>query len=161
MSTLSKSIKIFSIALLVALNSVAFAAAKINVDANDIAIQGYDPVAYFTDSKATKGKAKFSAIHDAAIYHFASEKNRDAFKASPDQYAPQYGGFCAFGVSKQRKFSADPEAWRVVDGKLYLNLNKNVQKIWLEDVPGNIETAEQIWPEIQNSSDKFLEEISS
>jgi len=155
------TLKIAATAVVVLASQSLFAADEINVTENDVAISGYDAVAYFTDSEPTKGKAKFTATHEGAIYQFASKGNRDLFKADPEKYAPQYGGFCAFGVTKNRKFAADPEAWRVVDGKLYLNLNKNVQKIWLEDVPGNIEQAEEIWPEIQGSTDAYLEQVGS
>ncbi len=162
MMNISKIFRVISLVVMASIGSAAFAGhAAINTDDNDLAIKGYDPVAYFTDKKATKGKAKYTAAHDGAIYHFASAKNRDLFRANADKYAPQYGGFCAFGVTKNRKFSADPEAWRVVDGKLYLNLNKKVQSIWLEDVPGNIETSEEIWPEIKGTTDAYLEAVSS
>lgn len=139
------------------LSALSFAAAENDLNKNDVAISGYDAVSYFTEQKAKKGKAKYSAVYNDAIYHFSSASNRDSFRQTPEKYAPQYGGYCAFGVTKHRKFSADPQAWRVVDGKLYLNLNKNVQKIWLEDVPGNIETAQQVWPEIKSTSDAYLE----
>ncbi len=149
-----------SIFIAVFASSLSIAGNETYQDKNDLAISGYDPVAYFTEAKAVKGKHKFSAVHNDAIYLFSSASNRDTFKVSPEKYAPQYGGYCAFGVTKNRKFGADPEAWKVVDGKLYLNLNKKVQKIWLEDVPGNIESAEEIWPEIEGASDKYLANIA-
>lgn len=153
-------INITTLTVLAVASSLSFAGSENFLDKNDLAISGYDPVAYFTESKAVKGEHKFSAVHNNAIYLFSSIKHRDQFNASPDKYAPQYGGYCAFGVTKHRKFGADPQAWRVVDGKLYLNLNKKVQKIWLEDVPGNIESAEEVWPEIKGSTDAYLAEIS-
>lgn len=128
----------------------------LNVDAQGIAIKGYDPVAYFTDGAPTHGNAKFSAKHDGATYHFASAANRDKFKANPAKYAPQFGGFCAMGVALDKKLDGDPEAWRVVDGKLYLNVNKDVQKKWLEDVPGNLTKATHNWPDIKNKAPKDL-----
>jgi len=129
-----------------------------NADINDVAIQGYDPVSYFMDSKAMMGSSNFTATHKNAIYQFASAGHRDAFRANPEKYAPQFGGFCAFGVTKERKFDTDPTAWRISDGKLYLNLNKNVQKLWLKDVPGNIASAEGIWPDIKSYTDEVLED---
>lgn len=117
----------------------------VSADNNDLAIKGYDPVAYFTDNQAVKGNSEFTAAYKNAIYHFSNADHRDAFKAEPEKYAPQYGGYCAFGVAMEKKFDTDPEAWKVVDGKLYLNLDKSVQKRWLEDVPGYIKTANTNW----------------
>lgn len=129
-----------------------------NADVNDIAIKGYDPVSYFMDNKPMMGSSDYTATHKNAIYQFASADHRDAFRAAPEKYAPQFGGFCAFGVTKERKFDTDPTAWRISDGKLYLNLNKNVQKIWLKDVSGNIASANGIWPEIKGYTDATLED---
>lgn len=132
--------------------SVSSFAADIDVsaDANDLAIQGYDPVAYFTESKPMKGSADFTATYKNAIYHFANQENRDAFKADPTAYAPQYGGYCAFGVAMEKKFDTDPEAWKVVDGKLYLNLDKSVQQRWLADMDELITTANGNWTDIKS-----------
>ena len=116
-----------------------------NADANDLAIKGYDPVAYFTQGKPVQGSHKFSATHKNAIYHFSNAKNRDLFKANTDRYAPQYGGFCAMGVAMNLKFDTDPQAWKIVDEKLYLNLSKTVQKKWFSDIPGHIKTAANNW----------------
>ncbi|TYC62457.1 hypothetical protein FMN52_01470 [Marinobacter sp. BW6] len=128
----------------------AFAAdIDMNADANDVAISGYDPVAYFSDSEATKGSAEYTATYKNAIYHFSNAENRDLFRADPSAYAPQYGGYCAFGVTVEKKLPTDPEAWKIVDNKLYLNLNKDTQKRWLTDVPGYIQSANEIWPEIR------------
>jgi YHS domain-containing protein len=121
-----------------------------------LAIRGYDPVAYFTQSKPTQGLQKFTATYKNAIYQFSSAKNRDLFRANPTQYAPQFGGFCAFGVTKGRKFDTDPTAWRVVDGKLYLNLNHDVQKDWLKDIPGYITVGNDTWTNIRSFSDDAL-----
>ncbi|KGY10006.1 YHS domain-containing (seleno)protein [Vibrio sinaloensis] len=127
-----------------------------SVDANDLAIKGYDPVAYFTEEGAVKGNPQFTATYKNAIYHFASSENRDQFKADPQAYAPQYGGYCAFGVAMGKKFETDPQAWKVEDGKLYLNLDKSVQKRWLEDTQGFIQDADNNWPTIKTvSADKL------
>lgn len=155
---LKKIITTTATTLALSLSLASFAAdIDMNANGNDLAIQGYDPVAYFTNEKPTKGNSDFTATYKNAIYHFSSEQNRDLFRASPAKYAPQFGGFCAFGVTKGRKFDTDPTAWRVVDGKLYLNLNKDVQKVWLEDVPGYITNANQTWPTIKSFSDSALE----
>lgn len=128
----------------------------LNVDKQGVAIKGFDPVAYFTDGAPVEGSNKFSASYKGATYHFANAKNRDAFKANSEKYVPQYGGFCAMGVALGKKLDGDPQAWRVVDNKLYLNLNKDVQKKWLEDVPGNLKTAESEWPQLRNKAPKDL-----
>ena len=117
----------------------AFAAdIDMNADANDVAISGYDPVAYFSDSEATKGSAEYTATYKNAIYHFSSAENRDLFRADPGAYAPQYGGYCAFGVTMEKKFDVDPEAWKIVDNKLYLNCQQvaslEIFLLWLQNI---------------------------
>ncbi len=117
-----------------------------NLDATGLALKGYDPVAYFTAGAPTKGLAAFAARHDGATYHFASAANREAFIAQPERYLPQYGGFCAMGVAGNAKFDIDPEAWRVEDGKLYLNKNKPTQAYWRLRMSDNIAKADRYWP---------------
>ena len=117
-----------------------------------LAIHGYDPVAYFTESKARVGMAKFTATHNGAAYRFVSQANKEAFERNPRRYVPQYGGFCAFGVSVGAKFDGDPTLWRVVDNKLYLNLNPDIQANWLKDIPGNITKADQNWTRIRDKA---------
>ncbi len=127
-----------------------------SVDDNDLAIKGYDPVAYFTDAGAVQGNPQFSATYKNAIYHFASSENRDQFKADPQAFAPQYGGYCAFGVAMGKKFETDPQAWKIEDGKLYLNLDKTVQQRWLEDTQGFIQDANTNWTSIKTvAADKL------
>ncbi len=157
--TLSRAIKsVFAVSTL-ALSSIAFAAdIDMSADDNDIAIGGYDTVSYFTDSKPTLGSAKYTATYKNAIYQFSSAENRDTFRANPEYYAPQYGGFCAMGVALEKKLTVDPTAWYIESNKLYLNLNKAVQKKWLSDVPGYIETSEHNWPEIKNQNAAILNE---
>ncbi len=120
-------------------------AAKQNLSGG-LAIDGYDPVAYFEQNKAVKGDASISAEHEGATYHFASSSNRDIFAANPTKFAPKYGGFCAYAVSKGYTAPIDPQAFSVVDGALYLNYSKGVRKIWSEDIPGNIELGDKNWP---------------
>lgn len=115
-----------------------------------LAIRGYDAVAYFTDGRPTLGSAEFSVAHDGATYRFASKANLKTFKKSPDRYAPQFGGFCAFGVSVGAKFDGDPTLWKIVDGKLYLNLNQDIQGNWLKDLDGNIRKADSNWSKIRD-----------
>jgi YHS domain-containing protein len=129
---------------------------ELNTDAKGLALHGYDPVAYFQAGAPTTGKAELQTNHRGATYRFASAANLAQFKADPDRYAPQYGGFCAMGVALEKKLDVDPNAWRIVDGKLYLNLNKDVQKKWLDDVPGNLAQANATWPEIKGKAPKDL-----
>lgn len=132
------------------------ATSSINVDKAGIAIRGYDPVAYFTVGKPTMGEAKFSAKHDGATYHFATASNRDAFQKEPGKYAPQFGGFCAMGTVMERKFDGDPNFWKIVDGKLYLNVAEPVHNRWVTDIPGHIRQANQNWPKIKDKAPNAL-----
>ena len=127
----------------------ATAATTVNTTFGGTAIKGYDPVAYFTQSQAVKGSKEFEIDWMEATWRFASAAHRDAFAADPERYAPQYGDYCAFAVAQGATANIDPQAWRIVDGKLYLNLSKDVQALWLTDVPGNIEKADENWPQIR------------
>jgi YHS domain-containing protein len=127
----------------------ALAAGPANVDARGVAIHGHDPVAYFVEGKPVMGKAEHSATVGTATYWFASEANLQLFKADPSKYEPQYGGYCAYGVAQGYKPDIDPTAFRVVDGKLYLNLSPAVQKRWQEDIPGQISRANQNWTSLK------------
>ena len=99
-----------------------------------------------------KGSAEHSVEHKGSVFLFASKANREAFAAEPDQYAPQYGGFCAFGMAGGYKAATDPAAFSVIDGKLYLNYNREVQKQWSADVPGFVVKADQQWPAVSKQS---------
>jgi len=114
----------------------------------NVAIKGYDPVAYFADAKAIEGSEDFELTWRNAAWRFASAAHRDEFEKNPEKYAPQYGGYCAFGVSRGYAVDVDPEAWHVVDGKLYLNYNKDVQTEWRKDVAGYVKKADENWPKI-------------
>ena len=129
-------------------STLSFASA-VNLGENDVAIHGYDPVAYFVDKKPVEGSAKYTATYEGAIYRFASAKNRDLFKANSLKYAPQFGGYCAMGVALNKKLDVDPAAFYIQDDKLYLNLNKAVQKKWFENIPGHIKTADRVWDGIE------------
>ena len=122
-----------------------------------LAVHGYDVVAYFTEDQPVIGRAKFSTVHNDATYRFASRANLEAFKADPETYLPQYGGFCAYGVSVGAKFDGDPRLWKIVAGKLYLNLNEEIQVLWEKDIPGHIEDADDHWT---NIADKTPAELS-
>jgi YHS domain-containing protein len=111
-----------------------------------VAVSGYDPVAYFTEGKPVKGSEDLTLQHDGATWRFASAENRDAFAADPAKYAPQYGGYCAYAVAKGSTAKAEPDAWTIHDGKLYLNFDKSVQAIWEKDIPGYVKKADANWP---------------
>jgi len=123
--------------------------AQNNVDASGLALKGYDPVAYFSEKKPLPGKPEFTARHEGATYRFASAANRDAFTAAPAKYAPQYGGYCAFGMASGYKAPIEPDAWTVVEGKLYLNYNQSVRRQWSADVPGYVRKADTNWPTVR------------
>jgi YHS domain-containing protein len=112
------------------------------------AIRGYDPVAYFTQSRPVKGSREFTHRWNGATWRFASAENRDRFAAEPEKYAPQYGGYCAYGVASGYAVKIEPDAWSLVDGKLYLNYDRSVQKTWQSDVPGHIRKADENWPRV-------------
>jgi len=120
------------------------------------AVQGYDVVTYHTDKRPLRGNGNFVATHDGATYQFSSKENMETFKANPAKYVPAYNGYCAFGVSVGKKFIGDPEVWRVIDGKTYLNLDSGIQNEWLKDVPGRIQTADSKWKKIKNKSPASL-----
>jgi YHS domain-containing protein len=131
------------------LSSVSVHAATFN-SAGRLGAKGYDVVAYFTDGKAAKGDPKFTYEHGGAKWQFVSAQNRDAFKADPAKYAPQYAGYCAWGVAKGGLYDVDPEkAWSVVDGKLYLNYSASVKQTWSQDIQGNITKADANWPKLR------------
>lgn len=114
---------------------------------NGLAIGGYDPVAYYTEQTPVKGSPEFQSVHQGSTFQFTSAAHRDAFMAEPDKYAPQYGGFCAYGLAKGYKAKIDPAAFTVVDGKLYLNYNDTVRGQWLSDISGYVRKADANWPE--------------
>ena len=121
----------------------------INTDENNLAIQGYDTVAYFTVGHPEKGSADNEVMWRGARWWFATQANRDRFSASPESYAPQFGGFCALGMALGQKLKADPQAWVIVDGKLYMNYNKEVLTEMSADIPGNFAKAERNWKTLQ------------
>lgn len=120
------------------------------------AVQGYDVVTYHTDKRPLRGNGNFVAAHDGATYQFSSKGNLETFKANPERYVPAFNGYCAFGVSVGKKFIGDPEVWRVVDGKTYLNLDSGIQNEWLKDVPGHIKTANKKWRKIKDKDPASL-----
>jgi YHS domain-containing protein len=122
-------------------------AAKPEVYATDgIAINGYDPVAYFTQSKPVSGDEAYSSDWKGAKMLFANAEHKAMFDADPEKFAPRYGGYCAYAVSKGGTATTSPDAWTVFEDRLYLNFNTTVRGIWSEDIPGNIAKADANWP---------------
>ena len=113
-----------------------------------LAIDGYDPVAYFTESDAVRGSADFEADWNGATFRFASAANKAAFEADPEAYAPQYGGYCAWAVSQGYTAKIDPDAWSIENDKLYLNFSRRIRRKWLRDVEGNIAKGDANWPSV-------------
>ena len=118
---------------------------RVFVDEQGLAIRGTDPVAYFTEGRPVPGQPDFTYTWNDVNWQFSSAENRDQFAANPEQYAPQYGGFCALAVSQGKLATTDPEAWKIVDGKLYLNYSREKHNIWEQDIAGNIQKANENW----------------
>ena len=133
-----------------ALSALANAGVDTETDKNGVILAGYDAVAYFTQNAAVEGSSEFTAVHNDAIYRFSSAKNRDLFTANPSKYEPQYGGFCAYGTAAGYKVDGDPKVWNVVDGKLYLNINKSVDRAWDRKQSFYIKKADKSWTKIRN-----------
>lgn len=144
-----KKIRITLLALII-FSAVSFAQKSPVYVKSNAAIGGYDPVAYFTMHKPVMGMASYTYNWNGADWHFSSAENMVSFKASPEKYAPQYGGYCAYGLADGHKAPTDPNAWTVSDGKLYLNYNKDVQTSWLKDKNNYIMEANKKWPEVKN-----------
>ena len=114
-----------------------------------LAAHGYDIVAFFADGSPIVGSDKFALAHKGGTYRFAGQANLDSFKASPDKYLPAYGGFCAYGTALGKKLDGDPRVWKIVDGKLYFNLNPDIAVAWAKDIAGNIAKADGNWSRIR------------
>lgn len=121
-------------------------------EADGYALRGYDPVAYVESEKPTHGDAKNQYVYKGSTFLFSSAQNRQKFVADPEKYAPQFGGFCALGTANGYKVPTQPDAFKVVDGKLYLNYDRQVLGIWKQDIPGNIERANHNWPVVSKQA---------
>lgn len=157
-------------ALVLALASPALAGPQY-IDASGLAVSGFDVVAYFGKDQApvgqsqpapTPGRSDITAEYNGAVFAFATEENRARFLADPATYAPQFDGHCAFGVAKGGKVPGDPQMWRIVDGKLYLNLQKTVAEMWEADIPGHLASAGTNWPALDPmpASDRPVPELT-
>ena len=118
---------------------------------NGLAINGYDPVTFFTMQEPVKGSAEFTTTWKEAVWQFSSRENLDSFQTNPEKYAPQYGGYCAYGTAdgEGHKAPTQPDTWTIIDGKLYFNYNQKVKKLWEKDRPGMIEKANKNWENIR------------
>ena len=141
-----KQLSLLLLALGLALPASAQTKTLLNLDQAGVAIQGYDPVAFFTDGKPVKGKSEFPARHNGATYLFASKEHQALFKKDPAKYEPAFGGYCAFGVSKNKLVEVDVEAFQIVDGKLLLQYSKDVRDNFNKDTQGNLAKANTNWP---------------
>lgn len=140
------------LAWLLALPFAARADTPIFYTGGTSAINGYDTVAYFTMGKPTKGKADIAVMWKGVIWWFASQAHREKFEANPRAFAPQYGGYCAYGVSNGDRVGSEPKAWHIADGKLYLIRTFYVRTLWQLDVAGNVERANANWPGVLDQS---------
>jgi YHS domain-containing protein len=131
--------------LLAAMPAFAQSKSLLNLDKAGVAIQGYDPVAFFTDNKPVKGDAKFPFRHNGATYLFASKEHRDTFKADPAKYEPAFGGYCAYGVSRGKLVEIDVDAFQIVAGRLLLQYSEGVRNDFNKDAKGNLTKADGNW----------------
>jgi len=122
--------------------------APVNVDKKGSALHGFDPVTYFENDKPQPGSETFAYTFMGATWRFVSAENRKKFAQHHEMYMPQFGGYCAKAVSENNTADIDPLAFKIVNGKLYLNYDPKVQKIWEKDIPGRIAKAEANWPEL-------------
>ena len=132
--------------LLMALSTVASAKELQNLDHNGVAIQGYDPVAFFTDNRAVKGSAQFQSEYRGAQYHFASTEHKTAFDKEPAKYEPQFGGYCAYGVTHSTRAPIKIEAWQIVNGRLLMQYDLEIKDKFNQDQQGMLKKADQNWP---------------
>ena len=118
-----------------------------------VAIRGYDPVAYFAEGAAVEGSKQFSCSWKGTEWHFKNQSNLDTFRANPEKYAPQFGGYCAYGASENHKSPTEPNAFTIVNDKLYLNYNMKVKEMWMKDTKGRIATAEKNWNTLKDEKE--------
>ena len=149
-----KKLSLFGLVIGLALAASAQTKTLLNLDNTGVAIQGYDPVAFFTDGKPVKGKPEFVAKRDGAVYQFASKEHRDLFTKDPAKYEPQFGGYCAYGVSRNKLAPVDIEAFQIVDGKLLMQYSKGIRDDFNKDTKGNLSKANTNWPGLVDQKGK-------
>jgi YHS domain-containing protein len=126
----------------------------LNLDKTGVAIQGYDPVAFFTDHKPVRGKAELASKHDGATYLFSSKEHKELFDKEPNKYEPVFGGYCAYGVSRNKLVAIDVDAFQIMDGRLLLQYSKGVRDDFNKDAKGNLSKANTNWPDLVNKKGK-------
>ncbi len=159
MKTTNKNIAIIAalaaLAIFPAITTSAFAVDEVNVASGGtlqgpgVAVHGYDVVSYHSGTPVA-GNAQYSMAYEGGTYRFANAENLKTFKADPAKYIPAYGGYCAFGVALGKKFDGNPKNWKIVDGRLYLNLNDDIQEKWAADISGNLKKSETRWSKIRS-----------
>jgi YHS domain-containing protein len=133
---------------LIAFTALAHADEVVNVDKNGLALQGYDPVVYFTDCKPVKGAPQFTATYKGATYQFASADHKQLFEKAPAKYEPQFGGFCGYAASINKLAPIQVEYFQVLHDRLILQHNEKASKLWHQDVEGNLKKADANWPKL-------------
>jgi YHS domain-containing protein len=136
----------FAVCCLLPGGALAGSLQPVNADRHGAAVHGYDVVGYFDAGEPVPGNPGIDYVWNGATWWFSTQKNLALFRGNPEKYAPRYGGYCAFAVSRGYTADIDPEAWTVHEGDLYLNYNKKYRKRWLRDIPGNIKKADANWP---------------
>jgi YHS domain-containing protein len=145
--------KHFYLLLFILVSGYACAQSNQIFSTEGVAIRGYDPVAYFTDNKPVEGSKDFSWSWQGTTWQFKDKANLEAFKSNPEKYAPQFGGYCAYGVSENHKSPTQPDAFTIVDNKLYLNYNVKVKELWVKDIPGRVAKAETNWTDLKDKKE--------
>lgn len=138
------------------LSPAAKAVDESNITPSGVVIEGYDPVAYFTEGKPVQGSSTYKSAFQGDTYYFASAKNKKMFEGAPEKYAPEFGGWCSYGIRVGKKFRIDPNAWVIENNRLFLQLDLGTQKIWAKDKSKNIEIADRLWPQIKSVSTQVL-----
>ena len=122
---------------------------ELNLSRSGLALRGVDVVSYFVAGEPQKGREEFSVSHAGGTYWFTSQVNKDLFLSNPDKYLPAYGGYCSYGTAVNAKVDGDPYIWHIIDGRLYLNITRSVDRVWRRDIPGYINQADRNWPKIK------------
>ncbi len=147
----AKSLKTLVLVSGMLVSSLSFATVTTSTDENGVILAGYDTVSYFTKDAPVQGYSGISSVYNGAIYHFASEENRDLFKANPSKYAPQYGGFCAFGTTISKKIPINPTQYEVIDGKLFVQSSAKAFELFQPEKANKIITANKNWDVIKDT----------
>ena len=149
-----RKLALLLLSLCAALPLFAQTKSLLNLDKQNLAIQGYDPVAYFTDHKPVKGKPEFKSTYSSATYYFVSAEHKTQFDKEPAKYEPAFGGYCAYGVSRKKLVEINPEAFQIMDGRLLLQYSKGVRNDFNKDAKGNLGKAKANWPGLVDKNGK-------